>query len=116
MFLLPLYESAAITRPLLYSYHTLSFSCVMTGKATSVAARNAAIRERSSAVVAQGVAQQSWLERKIKPKKVSARYPFKGAPLLYATCAFGSLGDALFGYNSGTAPTGILPPFLVADS
>lgn len=45
--------------------------------------------------------QQSWLERKLKPKKINARYPFKGAPLLYMTCAFGSLGDALFGYNSG---------------
>ncbi|OQE04399.1 hypothetical protein PENVUL_c033G09403 [Penicillium vulpinum] len=59
------------------------------------------IRERSLAVAAQVEEQQSWLERKLKPKKVSARYPFTGTPLLYATCAFGSLGDALFGYNSG---------------
>jgi len=46
--------------------------------------------------------QESWIEKKLKPKKVNARYPIKGAPLLYATCAFVSLGDALFGYNSGT--------------
>lgn len=62
---------------------------------------NGTIRERSLAVAAQAEEQQGWLERKLKPKKISARYPFKGAPLLYATCAFGSLGDALFGYNSG---------------
>lgn len=43
----------------------------------------------------------SWLERKLRPKKVSARYPIKGKALLFATCGFGSLGDALFGYNSG---------------
>lgn len=46
-------------------------------------------------------AQGSWLERKLRPKKVSARYPIKGKALLFATCGFGSLGDALFGYNSG---------------
>ena len=43
----------------------------------------------------------SWLERRLKPKKINARYPIKGKPLLFATCGFGSLGDALFGYNSG---------------
>ena len=43
----------------------------------------------------------SWLERKLRPSKVSARYPIKGKALLFATCGFGSLGDALFGYNSG---------------
>lgn len=43
----------------------------------------------------------SWLESKIKPKTVHARYPFKGKPLLWMTCAFGSLGDALFGYDQG---------------
>jgi hypothetical protein len=43
----------------------------------------------------------SWLERKLRPSKVSARYPIKGKGLLFATCGFGSLGDALFGYNSG---------------
>ncbi|KAF4806263.1 Major facilitator-type transporter ecdD [Colletotrichum siamense] len=43
----------------------------------------------------------SWLESKIKPKTVHARYPFRGKPLLWMTCAFGSLGDALFGYDQG---------------
>jgi hypothetical protein len=47
--------------------------------------------------------QGSWLERKLRPKTVSARYPFTGKLLLFATCGFGSLGDALFGYNSGEA-------------
>ena len=64
--------------------------------------RNESIKERSFSVAAQVQEQQSWIERKLKPTKVNARYPIKGAPLLYATCAFGSLGDALFGYNSGT--------------
>ena len=63
--------------------------------------RNESIKERSYSVAAQVAEKQSWLERKLKPKGVNARYPIKGAPLLYATCAFGSLGDALFGYNSG---------------
>ena len=44
---------------------------------------------------------ESWLERKLKPTKINARYPIKGKALLFATCGFGSLGDALFGYNSG---------------
>ena len=43
----------------------------------------------------------SWLERKLRPTKINARYPIKGKALLFATCGFGSLGDALFGYNSG---------------
>lgn len=73
----------------------------MSGTRISAPAHNAAIKDRSLAVATQAAAQQGWLEKKLKPKKVSARYPFKGAPLLYATCAFGSLGDALFGYNSG---------------
>ncbi|KAF7521067.1 hypothetical protein PCG10_008638 [Penicillium crustosum] len=64
-------------------------------------APNGTLRERSLAVATQIEEQQTWLERKLKPKKISARYPFKGTALLYATCAFGSLGDALFGYNSG---------------
>ncbi|CAG8216131.1 unnamed protein product [Penicillium salamii] len=59
------------------------------------------IRQRSLAVAAHVEEQQGWLERKLKPKTVSARYPFTGPLLLYATCAFGSLGDALFGFNSG---------------
>ena len=72
---------------------------------SSEAAPHRSIRERSLAVAAQTEEQQGWLERKIKPKKISARYPFKGKPLLYTTCAFGSLGDALFGYNSGRIPS-----------
>ena len=50
------------------------------------------------------VAEGNWLERKLRPEKVSARYPIKGKALLFATCGFGSLGDALFGYNSGKFP------------
>lgn len=59
--------------------------------------------DHNASVIQEGTAEQpmSWLERKLKPKTVNARYPVKGAALLYATCAFGSLGDALFGYNSG---------------
>lgn len=54
-------------------------------------------------VLQEGVPTEKlgWLESKIKPKTVNARYPIKGSALLYATCGFGSLGDALFGYNSG---------------
>ncbi|KAK5999208.1 Major facilitator-type transporter ecdD [Cladobotryum mycophilum] len=43
----------------------------------------------------------SWFESKLKPKEIRHRYPFKGKPLLWMTCAFGSLGDALFGYDQG---------------
>lgn len=64
--------------------------------------RNSALREQSAAVATQRVAQENWLEKTLKPKRITARYSFKGTALLYATCAFGSLGDALFGYNSGT--------------
>lgn len=71
----------------------------------------ASIRERSLAVAAQAEEHQGWLEKKIKPKKISARYPFKGALLLYATCAFGSLGDALFGFNSGKSYQGTLQDY-----
>ena len=71
-------------------------------------APNGTLRERSLAVAAQVEEQQTWLERKLKPKKISARYPFKGTALLYATCAFGSLGDALFGYNSGMTSSNML--------
>lgn len=46
--------------------------------------------------------QVSWLESKLKPKTIHHRYPFKGKPLLWMTCAFGSLGDALFGYDQGS--------------
>lgn len=51
------------------------------------------------------VAPVSWLESKLKPKTIHHRYPFKGKPLLWMTCAFGSLGDALFGYDQGTLST-----------
>lgn len=67
--------------------------------------RSSIATERNASVLYSGtqppVAQGSWLERKLRPKKVSARYPIKGKALLFATCGFGSLGDALFGYNSG---------------
>ncbi len=76
----------------------------MANRRASAVEHNAAIMERSFSVAAQVAEQQSWLERTLKPKKVTARYPVKGAPLLYATCGFGSLGDALFGYNSGAIP------------
>ena len=77
----------------------------MSSKGASVLReRNAATKERAQAAIPQ-VTQMGCLEKKVKPTKISARYPMKGAPLLYATCAFGSLGDALFGYNSGTTPT-----------
>lgn len=69
--------------------------------ASTVVERNNLLRDRSQLVAAQVLEQESWIEKKLKPGRVTARYPIKGAPLLYATCAFGSLGDALFGYNSG---------------
>jgi hypothetical protein len=72
-----------------------------TGRRASAAEQNVNIRHRSSIVAGQVAAQESWIERKLKPRKINARYPIKGASLLYATCGFGSLGDALFGYNSG---------------
>jgi hypothetical protein len=70
-----------------------------TGRQPSIATeRNAnVLYSNSSPTTVEG----SWLERKLRPKKVSARYPIKGKALLFATCGFGSLGDALFGYNSG---------------
>lgn len=82
----------------------------MSRKRTSVAEHNAAIRERSLAVASQVAEQESWLEKTLRPKKVHARYPIKGKSLLYATCAFGGLGDALFGYNSGTIPSSLKLP------
>jgi len=63
--------------------------------------------ERKNSVVllqplpAESTVPASWLERKLKPTKYTPRYWFKGKPLLWMTCAFGSLGDALFGYDSG---------------
>ena len=73
----------------------------MQRRRSSALEHNIAIRERAVSVAANVAASQSWLERTIKPKKISSRYPIKGKALLFATCGFGSLGDALFGYNSG---------------
>ena len=44
-----------------------------------------------------------WIERTLKPKSYTPRYPkwMVGKSLLWATCFFGSLGDALFGYDQG---------------
>lgn len=43
------------------------------------------------------------LERFLQRKSYTARYPkwLKGRPLLVLTSLFGSLGDALFGYDQG---------------
>lgn len=60
------------------------------------------------------VVQGSWLERKLRPTKVSARYPIKGKALLFATCGFGSLGDALFGYNSGIMSGLLVNPVFIS--
>ena len=46
------------------------------------------------------VKTSSW-ETCLKPTEINSRYPFVGKPLLWMTCAFGSLGDALFGYDQG---------------
>lgn len=67
----------------------------------SAAEHNASLHDRAASIAAQVSSEQSWLEKSIKPKKITARYPIKGKSLLFATCGFGSLGDALFGYNSG---------------
>jgi hypothetical protein len=82
---------------------------------SSELAPNRGIRERSLAVAAQAEEQYGWLEKKLKPKKISARYPFTGKALLYSTCAFGSLGDALFGYNSGIVTSCSLPKQLLIE-
>jgi hypothetical protein len=73
----------------------------MASRSNSVAVQSASIRHRADQVAHQVDADASWIEKKLRPSKVAARYPIKGAALLYATCGFGSLGDALFGYNSG---------------
>ncbi|PLB50310.1 general substrate transporter [Aspergillus steynii IBT 23096] len=72
------------------------------------------VKDRPNAAVESHTAQLSWLERKMKPKSVSRRYPFKGAPLLWATSAFGGLGDALFGYNSGIMSGLLVNPVFVS--
>jgi hypothetical protein len=66
-----------------------------------IASQSANIQQRASQIIDQVAAEQGWLESKFKPKKITARIPIKGKVLLFATCGFGSLGDALFGYNSG---------------
>jgi hypothetical protein len=73
----------------------------MSSRTNSVANHNASIAHRAEEIAGQVAAEQGWLESKLKPKKITARYPIKGKVLLFATCGFGSLGDALFGYNSG---------------
>ena len=73
----------------------------MAARNNSVASQSANIRQRANQVATQVESEQGWLESKLKPKKIAARYPIKGKALLFATCGFGSLGDALFGYNSG---------------
>ena len=80
----------------------------MAMRRSSVAEQNAAAVQRSASVTSQVVEQASWIERKLRPTKVTSRYPIKGKGLLFATCGFGSLGDALFGYNSGNS-CGIIP-------
>ena len=56
----------------------------------------------------------SWLETKLRPDRINARYPIKGKALLFATCGFGSLGDALFGYNSGIMSGLLVNPVFIA--
>jgi hypothetical protein len=73
----------------------------MASRNSSLAVQNANIRQRADQVAHQVDAEATWIEKKLRPSKVIARHPIKGAALLYATCGFGSLGDALFGYNSG---------------
>ena len=81
----------------------------MAARSNSVASRSADIQQRASQIAGQVAAEQGWLETQLKPKKITARYPIKGKALLFATCGFGSLGDALFGYNSGTLLLFIIP-------
>ncbi|KAK4904619.1 hypothetical protein LTR66_017884, partial [Elasticomyces elasticus] len=87
----------------------------MAQRRSSVAAdHNASLRGRTSSVAVDVRGQEGWFERKIKPRKVTARYPIKGAALLYATCGFGSLGDALFGYNSGIMSGLLVNPVFIS--
>jgi hypothetical protein len=74
----------------------------MAARNNSVASQSANIQQRASQIASQVAAEQGSIESMLKPKKITARYPIKGKALLFATCGFGSLGDALFGYNSGT--------------
>jgi len=74
----------------------------MAARSNSVASQSANIQHRANQIATQVESEQGWLESKLKPRSITARYPIKGKALLFATCGFGSLGDALFGYNSGT--------------
>jgi hypothetical protein len=73
----------------------------MASRSSSFSLPDVGILDRSDQVAHQVDAEATWIEKKLRPSKVTARHPIKGAALLYATCGFGSLGDALFGYNSG---------------
>ena len=73
----------------------------MAARNSSVASQSANIQERANQIASRVAAEQGQLETLLKPKKITARYPIKCKALLFATCGFGSLGDALFGYNSG---------------
>ncbi|KAH7033994.1 general substrate transporter [Macrophomina phaseolina] len=55
----------------------------------------------------------SWLERALKRKSYTPRYFFVGKPLLWMTCAFGSIGDALFGYDQGIMAGLLVNPIFV---
>ncbi|KAL4959229.1 uncharacterized protein BDV14DRAFT_206971 [Aspergillus stella-maris] len=72
------------------------------------------VEQRARAVVNQVTEQQSWLEKTLKPKTISARYWFKGKMLLYTTGFFGGLGDALFGYNSSIMSGLLVNPVFIS--
>jgi hypothetical protein len=51
----------------------------------------------------------------LRPKKYTRNYPrwLVGKPLLYASSALASLGDAMFGYSQGViAAVQVQPPFI----
>lgn len=85
----------------------------MASRRNSVASQSANIQHRANQIAGQVAAEQSKFETLIKPKKITARYPIKGKALLFATCGFGSLGDALFGYNSGIMSGLLVNPVFV---
>ncbi|KUI68060.1 High-affinity glucose transporter [Cytospora mali] len=84
-----------------------------TSRHVSTTDQNVVLRQRTDRITSQLEAEDSWLERNLRPKKITARYPFKGPLLLYATCGLGSLGDALFGYNSGIMSGLLVNPVFV---
>ncbi|KAH6639226.1 general substrate transporter [Boeremia exigua] len=85
----------------------------MATRNTSIASQSANIRQRANQIADQVAAEQGRFETLLKPKKITARYPIKGKILLFATCGFGSLGDALFGYNSGIMSGLLVNPVFV---